>query len=88
MEQKSAIFDLQFARNESRETCDKAFLCMYVDTLRIDFLARASCPGFMVSFLGRRHSSNAGRRTLEDKPAAARGVAGTLIFAAGTYTHS
>jgi len=24
---------------------------MYVDTLRIDFLARASCPGSMVSFL-------------------------------------
>jgi len=24
---------------------------MYVDTLRIDFLAHASCPGFMVSFL-------------------------------------
>ena len=27
------------------------FLCMYVDTLRIDFLARASCPGSMVSFI-------------------------------------
>jgi len=24
---------------------------MYVNTLRIDFLARASCPGCMVSFL-------------------------------------
>jgi len=27
------------------------YLCMYVDTLRIDFPARASCPGSMVSFL-------------------------------------
>jgi len=24
---------------------------MYVDTLRINFLARASCPGSMVSFV-------------------------------------
>jgi len=24
---------------------------MYVDTLRVDFLGRASCPGCMVSFL-------------------------------------
>jgi len=58
---------------------------MYVDTLRIDFLARASCPGCMVSFWPVPPQQQCW--TFEAKPAA-RGVAGTLIFAAGAYIHT
>ena len=37
--------------SDRAKKCEIRFLCMYVDTLRIDFLARVSCPGSMVSFL-------------------------------------